>query len=189
MPTNEAKSTAVKFTVGFLCAALLSTGCAPLRKKFLRQKKADKVQEVMPVLEPVDYPANVETPQKRYARCYGLWKVWHNELSESTYGPIDNAKHVRYIFSQDIQQLEKMSGVLSGADQDGLRVVVAEMRSALADFDEPDAMRNMVVIRRKIRTSDKTVRNNFSPSLKKQLQFIPSEQMPSEYPQEDIPKE
>jgi hypothetical protein len=162
MKKNDRQRAVVIFAL-WLGIVLISSGCEPLRKKFTRHKKGDQAREVMPVLEPIDYPAPKDDPAQRYRQAYGLWKVWHSELLSKFDGEIDNEKNIRSLFDQDLRQLAKMNDLLAADRQNALKPVVSEIRSALADFNEPESMRNMTVIRRKMRTTDKTVREQFSP--------------------------
>ena len=66
------------FIGGFLIVAVMMTtvGCEPLRKKFIRKRKAaQESSEDIPVLEPIDYPDKVYTAEDLYKQHYSLWQV------------------------------------------------------------------------------------------------------------------
>lgn len=151
----------VMFAVAYGAAAL--SGCAPLKKKFTRKKDPDKIREVIPVLDPIDYPAAVDSPESMYAQAYSLWKVWHRELIEKLDTNEDNEKYITRLFTEDVQQLEKMAALLQDDAKRNLGLQIDTLRSAMEAYAEPAGMRNISVIKRKLRGIDKEVRNGFAP--------------------------
>ena len=61
---------AIGIIIFLFLSTVLMTGCEPLRKKFTRKRKKDQESEIMPVLDPIDYPARMDSPERRYRHFY-----------------------------------------------------------------------------------------------------------------------
>src|SRR3989338_1218458 len=116
------RSSGMRAVVVAVCAAVVFSGCEPLRKKFVRQKKKDAsaATEVVPILQPEVYPEKVFDPVKQYKQHYGLWGVWHKDYLSILE---DNGSDKRqiYVLTQMAAQLEKMENLLAGEKKQGLK--------------------------------------------------------------------
>ena len=87
------------YVLAFLFLIGGSSGCEPLRKKFTRKKKEEKVKGVEPILEPIDYAPLIHAPIERYKYHYNLWHVWHKECITAL-SIKDNDKRIKYFYDQ-----------------------------------------------------------------------------------------
>jgi len=137
--------------VVFCLAAVTLLGCSPaMRKKFVREKKkADVEDTVIPVLEPEEYPNELETSKTRYEYFYALFKVWHKDaLTVLDDNPSD--KQMVYIFNQMALQLEELSKLFTGTTAEKVAAGLTEVRGLLAEYEKPIQLRNQDIIRKKI---------------------------------------
>ena len=149
----------------WVCVAVLLTsgGCEPLRKKFMRKKKAESPStQMIPVLEPIDYADKVISPAQHYRQYYSRWKVWERDLVEN-FDQIDNEKRYRYLLGQMIAQLQEMNKVVVPEKQNELGAVIEELSFILGEFDKPIGVRNMPSLRRKLEVNTKKTREQFKP--------------------------
>ena len=92
---------------------LLTTGCETLRKKFTRQKKNQKTEEVM-IVSPRDYSAHPFPNDVLYKRYFTYWKSWNQELLTSLNDRPSDIK-VLDCTEQAIINLKKMATYLNEA--------------------------------------------------------------------------
>src|SRR3989344_1830966 len=116
---------AISFAIIFMFVAGL-TGCEPLRKKFTRAKKKVQETEDIPILEPIEYPKTVLTAEALYKKSYGLWKIWHVELSNSIVNTT-NRKRQLYFLNQVVSTLSQMQVLLTPELQGGLKDAIAKL--------------------------------------------------------------
>jgi len=157
-------------STGFICCLcvlfLALSGCAPLRKKFIRKKKKDQATDskFIPVLDPIDYPEKIYSAEENYKYHYSLWKVWNKDLLQVIERG-GSGKRQKYLIDQSIKQLEEMRDLLNDAKQAGLTELVGKLKGVRQDYDKPSSMRNNFSIRSKIKRNAKKIRNGFSPKL------------------------
>ena len=96
----------------FFCM-LLMTGCETLRKKFTRQKKNQKTEEVM-IVSPRDYSAHPFPNDVLYKQYFTYWKSWNQELVTSLNERASDKK-VLDCTEQAIINLKKMATYLNEA--------------------------------------------------------------------------
>ncbi len=146
----------------FLFGVMMTTsGCEPLRKKFTRKKKKDRrTAEIVPILDPVDYPAKVQTTDSLYRHHYSLWQVWHRDLI-NVFEDKGSDKKIAYILKQMMVQLEEMSKLLGEKQRELLLVSVEKLRNIEQRMKMPASVRNNHGIRRKVERIGKQVRRNF----------------------------
>ncbi len=150
--------------VSFLFA-LCSSGCEPLRKKFIREKKKDKEsQEIVPVLEPEEYPVKSISPEEQYRYFYSLWRVWYRDLIQAI-DENSSKKRQIYLLNQEIKQLEKMSELLIDEKRELLVPVIEELRDLLQRLQLPAKLKNTFVIKKRLRDIDKKLHDNFRPKI------------------------
>ena len=151
----------------FLCVVFLTlSGCAPLRKKFTRQKKKDRQSDprFIPVLDPVEYPEKIYSSEEKYRYHYSLWKVWGKDFLQVLERD-GSGKRQRYLLSQSIEQLDEMKVLLNDAQQAELKGLIDELGTVLLEYDKQSAMRNKFSIRSKVTRNSSKIRNGFSPKV------------------------
>ena len=156
-----------KYVVLFCLGSLVisSFGCEPLRKKFTRKKKQKDVsQEIIPILEPMDYAEKSKTPAEEYMHYYSIWKVWEKDLMENL-DQIDNDKRYKYLVGEMIAQLQEMKKWVKEEKQTELALIVDGFKKVLEEFEKPKAVRNMSSLKRQLEIYSKKVRTNFKPQL------------------------
>jgi len=147
-----------------LCAVfLVISGCAPLRKKFTRQKKKDRQTDprFIPVLDPIEYPEKIYSAEEKYKFHYSLWKVWDKDFHQVLERD-GSDKRQKYLLSQSIEQLEEMQVLLNDAKQAELKGFIDKLKIVRQDYDKPSSMRNKFSIRSKVGRNGKKIRNGFS---------------------------
>jgi len=161
------------YFICFLCAIfLILSGCAPLRKKFTRQKKKDKQLDprFIPVLDPIEYPEKIYSVEEKYKYHYSLWKVWNKDFLQ-VLERNGSGKRQKYLLDQSIEQLEEMNILLNDAKQAELKGLIDERGIVLQEYDKQSAMRNKFSIRSKVQRNGRKIRNGFSPK----VIFLPQE--------------
>jgi len=137
------------------------TGCEPLRKKFVRKKKQDRTKEVIPVLEPVDYPRDAYSVDSLYRHHYSLWKVWHKDLMVSlTEG--DSDKRIIQTLDQLTLQLQSLQALVNVDRKDRLDEFIAQVQGIRKSYDKPAAIRNKVTLKNQAISIDRRFRDEFS---------------------------
>ena len=144
--------------------SFMFNGCAPLKKKFIRQKKKDKAEAFIPVLDPVDYPAPVYSAKKKYAYHYSLWRVWSRDLLQA-FGRDSNKKNQKYLLGQIKIQMEEMKKLISVDKKKELDVLVGEIDVIEGVLNKPVSSYNNRSIKKKLQVYDKKMRNAFKPAL------------------------
>lgn len=140
---------------GLICMLMVGSllvGCSSaMRKKFIRQKKkTDEEINFVPILEPIDYPNQLETSKIRYDYFYALLKVWHKDALTL----IDDEhtdKRIVYTITQMKVQLEELNKIfVDGATKEKTVEAVKAVELVLANYDNPPAFRNRDIIRRQL---------------------------------------
>jgi len=145
---------------------LMTSGCAPLRKKFTRKKKDNRgvSEKFIPILDPIDYPEKVTSSEEKYKHHYSLWKVWNKDLLQNI--ALDSSeKRQKYLLNQTIEQLEEMKVLLADEKLAELDKLIDGLRKVQLIYEKPSAMRSKFSVRKKIELNAKAVRNGFSPRL------------------------
>lgn len=140
------------------------TGCEPLRKKFMRQKKSTISQEALPVLEPIDYPQRVEAPENILRQQYGLWKVWFQEAMNSLQDKSTD-KRIRFNLAQLSTQVERLQSLFSGDSVKMLKGYQGRLEKVKIKMDQPEGLRNTDSIRAELISIDKDFRAHFRPEV------------------------
>ena len=153
------QKTGIKFLLVFFI--ITASGCEPFRKKFIRQKKKDESQsQMIPVLDPIDYPAKVESPEDSYRQYFSLWQVWDKELVMRI-GEHASDKKINFTFNQLLLQLTEMEKLLSGEKQQQLNQYITQLSALHNDLSQPAGVRNDRVIQSKIERIGKDLRQGF----------------------------
>lgn len=145
-----------------LCFVFSSSGCEPFRKKFTRKKKEEKVEEFIPVLDPIDYPASVRSPEQDYRRVYGLWKVWQKELLQEMESG-ESQKRQAYLFQEVMTQLNEMKKLLKEDKKKELEPLIKSYDAVRQEYDSPSIMRRSTTLKRQVERNGQAIVNNFNP--------------------------
>ena len=139
-------------------------GCAPLRKKFIRQKKKDKKEKFIPVLDPIDYPPPRTSNAQQYNYHYSMWQVWSRDLIQLLEG--DGAeKRKQYLMTQVLQQLDELSQWIPARHSDLLKGVVEEYEQIQKDLNKPESMIDKHMLIRELERCASKIRNNLKPKM------------------------
>lgn len=138
----------------------VNSGCEPLRKKFIRKKKADAAEiQTTVVLDPIDYPDIVKTAGQIYQQHYNLWKVWQSEL-ETIVADNANEKKVRYTLGQLKEQLSRMRDLLQKPAQVEMDRCIQDIEDLYAEFEKSAGFRNKTMISSKIRALRRNIKDH-----------------------------
>ncbi len=148
-----------------LCLSL--EGCSSLGKKFIRKKKDTAQEDVIPVLNPVDYPAPQWTSKDRYQQFYEMFKIWQKDALV-TLDDRPSDKQIRYKFSQMAVQLEGMRGLLKGKSLELVNDVFLDYQAITAVYEEPAAFRSAVTIKSRVNRLGDRVVSELDPDLVKE---------------------
>lgn len=167
-----------------LCLIFLTvagSGCEPMRKKFVRQKKKDVAKEEMtPILEPVDYKsAAVTSPQELYKVHYSLWQIWHNDLTTAI-SEGDSDKKKLYDLDQEVANLREMQSLLPENLQEKLRTIISRLTSFDAEFKKSMPASNASSLKLRMDAIAKDVRSNFKFSKVQDQLVAPMEEVSPE---------
>ncbi|MDP2654013.1 MAG: hypothetical protein Q8Q08_08285 [Candidatus Omnitrophota bacterium] len=152
------------FGILFLAGAVLMTaaGCEPLRKKFVRKKKADQSQreELQPILDPIDYPDQMATPAELYRQHFAFWQVWSRDLlTDLEEGASD--KRILFALAKVRVEVEEMGKLLTGSKQQSLARLGEQLAGVENDLKFSSAVRGRETIKRELESIGRAVREGF----------------------------
>lgn len=149
-----------------LVMMIVLTGCASLKKKFIRQKKKDKegAGDFIPVLEPEVYPVKETGPSELYAQQYSLFNVWVSDFANN-FETIDNNKRMVNDLDAALKSINEMIGLVKSPVSEELAVIKGQVQLIRDEFTKPEAFRNRTKISGELRNVDKTIRKKYKPSL------------------------
>lgn len=151
----------VAIGLSLLVGAISLSSCQTLRKKFTREKKGKVSNEIIPVLQPIDYATQETNPQERYAYHYAMWQIWQKDLTRALEHK-ESGKRLKYLLAQNLNELESMSGWLSAEWSLKLGAIISEYRSLESSFNLPDAFKDYSNLARQAGRLGKIVRLEFS---------------------------
>lgn len=138
------------------------TGCEPLRKKFIREKKNDQSEESLAVLDPIDYPARMVNAGENYAYHFSMWNVWQkdfmNLLAKET-----NEKRKQHTIGQVLLQLKEMKRWLNIDKAAELDKIIGRYEIVLSEVSQPIQFQQLNKIRRSCLDLQSDIKNNFNP--------------------------
>jgi hypothetical protein len=152
-----------KWLVGCLCMAVMvsSMGCEPLRKKFTRQKKKGQTgKEIIPVLEPVDYPAKQYGTKEDYAKHYSLFRVWISDFDTNRRDASD--KKLVYDLDAALNELGEMENILKNPKKEELATLKTQVQFVRDQYAQPEAFRNSARIDTEMRAINRAMKT-FKP--------------------------
>ena len=138
---------------------VLSTGCEPLRKKFVRKKQ--QKEEAIPILDPVEYAGPRETVEGVYRYHYGLWQVWQRELI-TAFQENQSPSRMDYLCKEVLTQLAGMQSVLTPEKRSGIDSYVKMIENIKTKVMGPPAMRNDNGVVQELMRMDNVIRRDFN---------------------------
>lgn len=153
-----------KAIVVFLAIVLLTgAGCEPLRKKFIRKKKADvESNEAVAILDPIEYQEKVKPSIVIYQEHYNLWKVWHRDLETVVLEDLGDKKAASDL-EQIRQHLTAMKNLLPVERQGAMAVNFGILEKFSQELAKPSALRRKSFLTSQLRALEKSIKNDFSP--------------------------
>ncbi len=153
--------------IGMLCLLLTFTlcfsACDPLRKKFIRQKKkADTSNDIMPVLEPVEYLPPENNPEQNYTQHYSLIKVWEKDLM-SAVDTQESDKRQQYLLNQIYSHITEMQRLVNEEGQKSLTGLSDLLKYYNNSLRQPQHMRNKSRLQSDLRAFDRVLRDRCRP--------------------------
>lgn len=146
---------------GVVVTLLTAAGCEPLRKKFVRKKKeGTQSSEVVPILDPIDYPDKVETVGSAYQQRYALWGMWQKELL-TDFEDRAADKKIRFDFDKSLAPLAEMHRLLTGETQESLGRLLENLRDIRRQMEAPSSRRDDASLRRRIDKAGRAVKKDF----------------------------
>ena len=144
-----------------LCAGIfLTTGCEPLRKKFVRKKKKETETKFVPVLEPIDYPTQKYSAERMYGYHYSMSLVWARDL-EQAIEEKNSGKRQEYILDQLIVQMGEMMVLLSQDKAQELKILMDCANKIKNEYKNPPALRNTTRVRSQLKTISRSLHREF----------------------------
>lgn len=154
------------FTLVIVFLAVSLSGCTSLRKKFIRKPKGpQKSEEIVPLLEPVEYAPVTRSSREVYQMHYTMLQAYFSDLMQII-GRGENEKRERYLLAEMAVRLDLMAQEL---DDETLRQQLKEIAGQLAqmekDLQQTSARRRYDRIRQDLGQLERTIRISFRPRL------------------------
>ncbi|MGD2279570.1 MAG: hypothetical protein PVH45_05710 [Candidatus Omnitrophota bacterium] len=147
----------IKVVAALMIFALLISGCADLRDKFIRKPKKEETAMKYQMVREYDVHPNLELYTKRYI----FWKTWHKELLTRIME--DNRKKMTVAAEQEVSNLNDMRRMLVDEKGDELQKIIDQMAEIENTLKTTRITRgNRVKIRRKLESLGREVRRNYS---------------------------
>ena len=152
-----------------LAVTVLSTGCEPLRKKFIRQKKKNKEDtgDFIPVLEPEVYPVKKFGRMEEYAQQYSLFSVWVSDFADN-FETMNNEKRLLNDLDAALKAVDQMQKLVKSPVADDLGKIKGQVQFVRDEYNKPKAFRNVSRINSEIRNLDMTMRKKFKVDMVKE---------------------
>ena len=145
----------------FLLVTLGLSGCQPLRKKFIRQKKKDKEDsELTPILEPIEYPEKVHSPEGLYKEHYSFWQVWYGDLLAAI-DDQESQKRQVYNIDKAIAHLEEMKRLLVPKEQRNLKMFIESLGKLRERLRQPSVLGSSTSIKLELESIGKKIRQEY----------------------------
>jgi len=147
-----------------LTSSFFFSGCEPLRKKFVRQKKKTQKEEFIPVLDPIDYPQTRVSSEDKYAYNFSMWQVWSKDLRHlMIQDTMDKRK--KYLAAQIISQLLELKRWTPDEYVSKIDQAILEYEKIQKELEKPEMMRNKSLIDGQLRRIDSFLRNEMDPDI------------------------
>jgi len=148
------------------CAVSVS-GCASLRKKFTRPKKATaEGTDFIPVLVPVEYPRPDTSPSVVYKEHYTMARAFFKDLDNVIGSRNSSDKQQLYVFTQLASRLDQMAGVLADGEKKAqLQQLTLQIKDVVGRYDKPEPVRRYDVIKSDVSRIERDFYKSFKPAL------------------------
>ena len=154
--------------VCFLLETFALSGCESIRKKLRRQKKkAAEESSELPILEPMEYPKKIYTPEDSYKKNFGLWKIWQRDLIESM-STSDNKKRLSYLVGQVTTSLGEMKNLVQEQSRGPLQQAISTLTKFKEDITAPVPRRSLGSWKTDLEMMEKNIRKDFNLSIIKE---------------------
>lgn len=149
-------------TVIFVSGSL--TGCASLRKKFIRKKKvSDQKEDFIPVLQPQEYEKVELEPIEKYKEHYTMARAYFKDVWETMGSPNAGSKQQVYVLSQLAARIQAMADLLTGEKKSGLEQMVLQIRDVVKEYEKPAGIRRYDLLKAAMQKIEKAFRTGFKP--------------------------
>lgn len=173
---NNVTSRRWLLTVCVLCLAftVTLTGCEPLKKKFVRQKKKDKQTDdkFIPVLEPEVYEVKEVGPFEDYSQQYLLFNVWISDFGDN-FQTMDNDKRLISDLEAALKSINAMQKLSTGTVADAIAKITKQVEYLRGEYDRPAAFRNTSRMSSEVRSIERSLRRELKPELVKDQLVTP----------------
>ncbi len=173
--TNHVTARRWLSTVCVLCLAftVTLTGCEPLRKKFVRQKKKEKETDdkFIPVLEPEVYQAKQVGPFEDYSQQYLLFNVWISDFGDN-FQTMDNDKRLISDLDAALKSVKAMQKLSTGTLAESIAKITKQVEYLRGEYDQPEAFRNTSRMSSEVRSIERSLRRELKPELVKDQLII-----------------
>ena len=156
-------STKIKRSISLILLVVIAvtfSSCAGFRRKFVREKKQEKSDKFIPVLEPEDYASSPLFPKERYMYHYRLWKTWNKELNDAV-TKRDSTKRLKFLLDKLIQELVALKKWVDEDRQALIHELAQDLEAIRPEIEKPVQIRKTTKIIRKLEHNAKEVRVNF----------------------------
>lgn len=160
---NYRRAMSILALLGIFSLCVVISGCEPLRKKFVREKKRDKIVREEPVLEPIEYPSSPYDAYSDYANRYSLFHVWKKEFI-SGIDDQETSKRLRYFLDQMIGQLEEMVHLLREEKSLELAKDMQDLYPIRDQLDSLSYLYYLSKMKRKVNSITQSLRSQYNPS-------------------------
>lgn len=151
-----------------LCVALSATltGCEPLRKKFVRQKKKDKETDdkFIPVLEPEVYAVKQTGPLEAYSQQYMLFNVWISDFGDN-FQTMNNEKRLINDLEAALKSVNMMQKLATGQLIETIGNIKKQVEYLRGEYNQPEAFRNTSRMSSEVRSIERALRRELKPDM------------------------
>ncbi len=150
----------------FLFSVMLSS-CEPLRKKFVREKKRDRIVREEPILEPMAYPRKPYDVYSDYGNQYAMFYVWKKEFIAAL-DDQETSKRLLYLFDAMIGQLKEMGELLTDEKNLELASDMQRLDFIRDRLNHTDYLFYLPRIKREVNSITRSIRSQYQPTIMRQ---------------------
>ena len=149
----------INAVVAILVCAVMFSGCADLKNKFIRKKKEPELKRYIPVKE-----YDVRPSMELYTKRYIYWKNWHREVMGLLEDPNEtNHKKIVVAIEQENSNLMDMRNMLVDEKSDQLQGIIDQVTAIeMTIKKEKVTNANRVQLTRKMDLLGKEIKSDFS---------------------------
>jgi hypothetical protein len=149
----------IRTAVVLLICAVMFSGCADIKSKFIRKKKEPEMKRYVPVRE-----YDVRPSMELYTKRYIYWKNWHREVMALLKDPNEtNNKKIVVAIEQENSNLIDMRNMLVDEKAEQLQQIIEQMAAVeMTIKKEKVTAGNRVQLRRKMDLLGKEIKDKYS---------------------------